>query len=49
MTEYEKWSDDLDKLNTRINNLKVWDDYAEYLQGEYDRLLDRDPRRKDDK
>lgn len=30
---------ELNKLNERINELPVWDDYAEMLQREYDWIL----------
>jgi hypothetical protein len=43
--KYIKWKEDLDYLNSAINNLKVWDEYAEALQRKYDRLLDQDPRK----
>ena len=47
--KYEKWSKELENLNTRINNLGYWNDYAEMLQGQYDRLLAADPRLKEKK
>ena len=44
--EYKQWAHELDTLNRIINNLPVWDGYAERLQQEYDWLLDADPRLK---
>jgi len=42
--EFQEWSDKLEKLNDHINSLKVWDDYAESCQRDYDYLLAQDPR-----
>lgn len=32
---------ELNKLNERINELPIWDDYAEMLQSEYDWILEK--------
>ena len=47
MEEYNKWVDKLEALNDKINNLKVWDDYAEMLQSRYDRLLSEEPKKEE--
>ena len=47
MTEQEEWEKRLNDLNDKVNALTTWDDYAEYLQAKYDRLLTEDPRLKD--
>lgn len=47
--EFKDWAEMLEELNQRINALTIWDDYAESLQGRYDRLLDEDPRLKEKK
>ena len=42
----EEWEKEVTNLNNRINNLKDWDDYAEYLQRQYDQLLSERPKEK---
>jgi len=45
--EYKKWEKDLLSLNDRINAISPWNDYAEYLQSEYDNMMfNLDPRKK---
>jgi hypothetical protein len=45
--EYKQWKIELSSLNKKINDLQEWNDYAEYLQSEYDYLLfNLDPRKK---
>ena len=40
----EEWEKDVENLDNRINALTVWNDYAEYLQREYDILLTQRPK-----
>ena len=45
--EYQAWKRKVTNLNDKINNLPVWNSYAESLQREYDiLLLELDPRLK---
>ena len=44
--EYDEWYERLMILNDRIDNLKIWDSYAERLQSRYDEMLTEDPRLK---
>ena len=39
----KEWEEAVKRLNDKINSLPVWDDYAEMLQGRYDRLLKERP------
>ena len=43
-SKINEWEKEVKNLNTRINNLKVWNDYAEMLQREYDQLLSERPK-----
>ena len=45
LSKYEQWVKELNELNDIINSLSVWDEYADYLQGRYDRLLKDEPQK----
>ena len=44
--DFQIWADSLNNLNDHIKSLKVWNDYAESCQSDYDYLLTLDPRLK---
>ena len=43
--KYDEWVEKLTILNNKINNLGVWDNYAEMLQARYDNLLAQEPKK----
>ena len=43
-TKIEEWETDVTNLNNRINALPEWNDHAEYLQRQYDQLLENRPK-----